>query len=65
MLKNMLQSALNFVNWAGTVISEIKPHNYDNNPCLQDLPTNTKSDWINQQNAKLNKIPMCKARPDE
>lgn len=65
MLKYMLESALNFTNWVGTVIKDVQPHNYDNHGCFKDLPTNTKSDWINQQNAKLNKIPMCKARPDE
>ncbi len=31
---------------------------------LEDLPTNTNNDWINSQNEKLNRIPMCKPRND-
>lgn len=27
---------------------------------LSDLPTNTKDEWINKQNEKLNKISMCR-----
>lgn len=60
MIKYMLESALNFTNWVRDSINNIQPHNYDNHHCFKDLPTNTKNDWINRQNAKLNQIPLCK-----